>query len=215
MSGVKDGNIQRYWSSVKTLIVEDTLVIKNAPYIKPTDSNPVKAYATGFFKNGRLQKQKIKEHSCYQYGFLREEIQEHVLDKLQILIEQKIIKGTFENGTEYTVIATALNLNKDIIRMIQKFDFTRKNPKLIYINTTEELISLEDSILTAFLNLIGFDVVFFVPTGYQSVEKFFNRRTMEEHQIGDYVYDLQSPDFDTISSTARLSWRDKIFKRGN
>lgn len=215
VSGVKDGNIQQYWSSIKTLIVEDTLVIKNAPYIKPTDSNPVKAYATGFYKNGRLQKQKIKEHSCYQYGFLREEIQEHILDKLQVLIEQKTIKGTFENGTEYTVIATALNLNKDIIRMIQKFDFTKKNPKLIYINTTEELISLEDSILTAFLNLIGFDVVFFVPTGYQSVEKFFNRKIMEEHQIGDYVYDLHPPDFDTISSTARLSWRDKIFKRGN
>lgn len=45
--------------------------------------------------------------------------------------------------------------------MIQKFDFTKKNPKLIYINTTETVISLEDSILTAFLSLLGFDVVFF------------------------------------------------------
>ena len=91
------------------------------------------------------------------------------------MIEQKTIKGTFENGTEYTIIAVVLNLNKEIIRLIQKFDFTRKNPKLIYINTTESIISLEDSILTAFLNLVGFDVVFFVPTGYQSVEKFFNK----------------------------------------
>lgn len=39
-----------------------------------------------------------------------------------------LIRGTFENGTEYTVIATALNLPKDLLRKIQKFDFTKKNP---------------------------------------------------------------------------------------
>lgn len=215
ISGVKDGAVTQYWPSVKDLIVEDTFVIKSAPFIIATDANPIKAHAAEFYKNGKLLRQKIKEHPCYQYGFLREEIQEHILDKLQTLIEQKTIKGTFENGTEYTIISIVLNLNKDIIRMIQKFDFTKKNPKLIYINTTEKVISLEDSIFTAFLNLVGFDIVFFVPTGYQSVERFFNTQIMEEHQIGDYVYDLHTPDFGTISSTARQSWRDKIFKRGN
>jgi len=75
---------------------------------------------------------------------------------------------------------------------------------------------LEDSILTAFLNLIGFDIVFFVPTGYQSIEKYFNTQLMEEHQIGEYMYDLQVPDLKKLSlNSARPSWRDKIFKRGN
>ena len=67
------------------------------------------------------------------------------------------------SGTEYTIVATVLNLNKEIVRLLQKFDFTKKNPKVIYINPTEKPISLEDSIVTAFLNLVGFDVVFFVP----------------------------------------------------
>lgn len=213
VSGVKDGNVLQYWEKIKALITEDTLVIRKSPFLHATDANPVKPHVTEFFKNGKLLKEKIKAHSCYQYGFLREEMQEHILEKLQLLIEQKTIQGTFENGTEYTIISTVLNLNKDIIRRIQKFDFTKKNPKLIYINTTETVISLEDSILTAFLNLIGFDVLFFVPTGYQSVERYFNRRIMEEHQIGDYVYDLQTPDFRTIQSAPRRSWRDKIFKR--
>ena len=62
-------------------------------------------------------------------------MQEFMLDKLQSLIEQKLIKGIGENGTEYTVIAQVLNLPKDIVRMIQKFDFTKKNPKIVYINT--------------------------------------------------------------------------------
>ena len=129
VSGVKDGMVPQYWNSIRELMTEDTFVVKNVPYIDPTTPNPMKAFATEFFRNGRLQKKKIREHPNYPYGFLREEMQEHILDKLQLLIDRKIIKGTFENGTEYTIIATILNLPKEIIRLIQKFDFTKKNPK--------------------------------------------------------------------------------------
>ncbi len=211
----RDGQINRYWSDIHALVTPDTFVIRKAPHISPTDQNPMKAHVTGFFKNGKLQREKIKAHACYSYEFLREEMQEHILDKLQLLIDQRLIRGTFENGTEYTILAVVLNLEKEILRLLQRFDFTKKNPKLIYIHTTETMISLEDSILTAFLNLAGFDVVFFVPTGYQCIEKYFNREVMEEHQAGEYLYDLQAPSFQAAPSGTRRSWRDIIFKRGN
>ena len=213
--GVKDGMLSAYWSGIKNLLTPDTTVITNVPKITSTSPNPIKASATEFLKNGRLQKRKIKSHKAYQYGFLREPMQDYLLDKLQMLIEQRIIKGTFENGTEYTIISTALNLEKEVLRMIQEFDFTKKNPKIIYIITGETGLSLEDTIYTTFLNLIGFDILFFVPTGYQCIERYLSKNIIEEHQIGEYLYDLQIPNFDAISSsTARSSWRDIIFKRG-
>ncbi len=216
VSGVKDGLLDPYWVSIKELITDDTIVIKSVPYIESAASNPMKAFSAEFFKNGKLQRNKIKSHSKYPYGILREDIQEFMLDKLQNLIDQKLIKGIGENGTEYTVIAQILNLPKEIVRMIQKFDFTKKNPKLIYINTSETVISIEDSILVAFLNLIGFDIVFFVPTGYQSIEKYFNKKLMEEHQIGEYKYDLQVPDLKSLSlNSTRPGRRKKFFRRGN
>lgn len=214
VSGVKDGLVPQYWAGIKALVTQDTMVIKNIPYIRPTDPNPMKAHTAEFYKNGRLQRAKIKSHPAYPYGFLREEIQEHILDKLQLMLTQKPIRGMFENGTEYTVIASVLNLNKDIVRMIQRFDFTKKNPKIIFILNNENVLSAEDTILAAFLNLAGFDILFFVPTGYQSVEKYFNHRSMEEHQIGDYMYDLHVPDFKKAASGTKPSWRDIIFKRG-
>ena len=132
------------------------------------------------------------------------------------MLDQRLIKGIGENGMEYTVIAQILNLPGDIVRMLQRFDFTKKNPKLIYINTSEAILSLEDSILTVFLNLMGFDILFFVPTGYRSIEKYFQNSPMEEHQIGEYLYDLQVPDMRSFTlNGTRPSWRDKIFKRGN
>lgn len=214
VSGVKNSDITSYWISVKELMTQDTYVIQNVPFIESTAYNPLKEHTTEFFKNGKLQKNKIKNHADYQYRFLREEMQEHMLNKLQILINQALIKGTFQNGTEYTVVATALNLPKDILRLIQKFDFTKKNPKIIYINTGEKASSLEDSILIAFLNLIGFDILSFVPTGYQNIENYFNKELMEEHQIGEYIYDMQVPNFATLSLNTRpKSWRDIIFKR--
>ena len=214
VSGIKDGLVQQYWAGVKQLFTKDTIVVRNVPYLRKEDENPMKACVTEFWKGGRLQKAKIKSHRLYPYGFLREEMQDHILNKLEDLIEQKAIKGTFENGTEYTILATVLNLNQEITRLLQKFDFTKKNPKFIYIHTTEAVPSLEDAILMAFLNLAGFDVLVLAPTGYQSIEKYFTTKILEEHQIGEYVYDLAVPDFHRISSGTRPSWRERLFKRG-
>ncbi len=215
ISGVKNNDIPAYWQSIKNLLTVDTLVYKNSPIYQNDAENKIKPYATEFYRNGIIQKNKVKSHSAYQFGYLREEVQDYILDKLQLLIEQKTIKGTFENGMEYTIISTILNLNKDIIRLIQKFDFTKKNPKVVVINTTEKIMSLEDSIVIAFLNLVGFDIMMFIPTGYQNIEKFFNLKLMEEHQIGTYVYDLVVPNIGAATIETRQSWRNKLFRRGS
>lgn len=215
VSGMKDGQVQPYWSSIQKLVTQDTLLIRKFPHMNASDFNPIKAHAAEFFKNGKLLKAKIKSHPCYPYGFLREEMQEHILDKLALMIDQRLIRGTFENGTEYTLISVVLNLEKGLTRSLQKFDFTKKNPKLIYVHTTEATMSLEDAILAVFLHLTGFDVLQFVPTGYSTIERYLNKSIMEEHQIGEYIYDLEAPELPPLSSGRRSSWRDKIFKRGN
>ena len=213
MSGVKDRDVENYWTLIRQLMTPETLVIDHAPFLTAAMPNPLRMYATEFLRNGKLRREKIKSHPGYPYAFLREEMQEHILDKLEVLIEQRLIKGTFENGTEYTIVSVALNLPKEAVRLLQQFDFTKRNPKLIYLITTETLMSPEDSIYVTFLSLLGFDVLFYVPTGY-NIENHFNKKRMEEHQLGDYMYDLQVPDWNRIPSAARKSWRDKIFKRG-
>lgn len=209
--GYKEG----YWNDVRKLITDDTIVISSFPHIASTAPNPMKAHATEFWKHGKLQKAKIKSNKAYQYGYLKDSVQDYILEKLQTLINQKLIKGTFENGTEYTIVSTVLNLDKEILRLIQKFDFTKKNPKIVYIITGEMVLSLEDTIEAAFLNLIGFDIVFFVPTGYKCIEKYFSQTIFTEHEIGEYMYDLTIPNLNALpGKVSKASWKDKIFKRG-
>ena len=210
--GMKDGPILPYWLEIKKLVTPETTLVTKLPWQTGLEANPMKPYATQFLRQGRLQREKIKQHKDYPYGILRPEIQDYLLDKLQVLLDEKLIAGTYQNGTEYTIVSTILGLPKDLLRRIQNFDFTKKNPKLIVISTTEETLSLEDSILVAFLNLVGFDILFFVPTGYQSIEKYFQKPFANEHQLGPYRYDLQVPDFRTLHEGGKSSIR-KLFGR--
>lgn len=210
--GIKDGPILPYWLEIKKLVTPETTLVTKLPWQTGLEANPMKPYATQFLRQGRLQREKIKQHKDYPYGILRPEIQDYLLDKLQVLLDEKFIAGTYQNGTEYTIVSTILGLPKDLLRRIQNFDFTKKNPKLIIISTTEETLSLEDSILVAFLNLVGFDILFFVPTGYQSIEKYFQKPFANEHQLGPYRYDLQVPDFRTLHEGGKSSIR-KLFGR--
>lgn len=210
--GIKDGPILPYWLEIKKLVTPETTLVTKRPWQTGLEAKPMKPYATQFLRQGRLQREKIKQHKDYPYGILRPEIQDYLLDKLQVLLDEKLIAGTYQNGTEYTIVSTILGLPKDLLRRIQNFDFTKKNPKLIIISTTEETLSLEDSILVAFLNLVGFDILFFVPTGYQSIEKYFQKPFANEHQLGPYRYDLQVPDFRTLHEGGKSSIR-KLFGR--
>ena len=212
--GVKDGQTEPYWLDIKKLLTPDTLLIPGIPWINPRDANPMRACAAQFLQNGKLLKNKIKAHKDYPYKILRAETQDYLLDKLQLLLDERMIAGTYQNGTEYTIIATALNLNRELLRLIQKFDFTRKNPKLVVIAAGEQVLSLEDSILFAFLHLVGFDILFFVPTGYQCIEQHFCHPFANEQQIGEYLYDLVPPDFKTLRKR-RKSTIGKLFGRRN
>ena len=198
--GVKDGDVRRYWSEIKKLLTPDTVLVDRLPWLSPTDENPIKPYVTQFLKNGKLLRDKIRNHKSYPYGILRKEMQEFLLDQVQCLLDQKIIAGTWQNGTEYTVLSTALNLPKPVLRMVQKFDFTKKNPKLLLINPTEQVLNLGESIVVALLNRMGFDVLLFIPTGFECVEKFFPPDYIHEQQIGEYVYDLTVPNFAAVST---------------
>ena len=100
------------------------------------------------------------------------------------------------------------------MRLIQKIDFTKVLPKMIFIDTNEAIYSLEDSIIAGFLNLVGFDIIFFVPTGYQNIEKHFVKPVLVEHQIGEYMYDMQVPHLKPATNGNLLqSFRERIFGR--
>lgn len=211
VAGVDKGDVPRYWHRIKELLTKDAVLIDRLPHIPAGNPNPFQQLAVKSIRDGRINRQHIMQDPKYPFALLRQDMQNHIMDKLQLMLDRRLIRGTMENGTEYTVVSTVLNMRKDFIRLLQAFDFTAINPKVVCISTDEQTASLEDAILLTFLNLVGFDVAIFVPTGYQTIERHLNDNLPVEHQAGDYVYDLRVPDFKTLPPLKR-SFMD-LFRR--
>lgn len=206
VSGVKDGDVTQYWRDIKRLVTEETFLIRKVPFMKPLQNNQMN---WSFSSNGKICREVIKSHSSYRYGMLRNEIQEHIFDCMQRVLDSKMIK----NISEQKIVGVILNIDMTFINMIQNIDFTKKNPKVLCLITSENAVSEEDAVLLAFLSTTGFDVVFFVPTGYQTAEKYYTDGVINEHQNGEYIYNLSVPDFHVKSANPKLTLKERLFGR--
>ena len=204
LSGVNQPDEESYWLDVKQkFMTPETFVYKALPHVINNKVSSIVYNAPMFLRNGKLVRDTIKSHPLYPYRLIRPEIQEYMLDKIQEMLDAKLIRGTGTNGAEHAVIAASLSLEKEIWRLIQQFDFTRKNPKVLVINTGESTGSIYDAVQLAFLNKIGFDILFIVPTGYQCVEQWYDCSLVDDHPIGAYQYNYHVPNFEKLEKQSK------------
>ncbi|OON94145.1 MAG: hypothetical protein ATN31_04375 [Candidatus Epulonipiscioides saccharophilum] len=191
ISGVKNENIKDYYARVQSFIIpKNTMVCVEPPFIKNEDHHLFAT--TTFIQDSRLLKNEIKQNRNYKFGHLREDIQDHLLNKIELLINSKIIDGTGTRGTEYKILQVLLNLDENFLKHMQKFDFTKQNPKIVVIHTKQKMHSIEDAIFLAYANLVGCDIIIISPTGYRSFERFYTKPLIQEHHDGEYLYDLSA-----------------------
>lgn len=207
ISGVKDSDVKSYWESIGSLVTEDTVVAANSPVI----TEKIRL-STPAVRDGKLLRREIKADKGYKYGFLSEPRQEYILDKIQLLIDKDIVKSGSGRANPNGIALIGLSLGSSLLRVIQRFDFTGKTPKLIYINTTENVISYEDSVAATLLSLMGFDVLYFLPTGFSCAEKYLSGEIPEEHRIGEFMFDLPVPELKNYSKRKK-SFFDRLFSR--
>ncbi len=207
--GVKNGAVDAYWERLRRMLTPETFLIDHLPMLPSGAGNAYAALAKRVLRNGRLMRSALQSDRDYPFSLLRTELQEHLLDQLETMLNQRLIRGIGENGMEYAVVSVVMSLQRDVLRRLQSFDFTKKNPKLLIISATDSSSSLEDAILLTFLSLVGFDVALFVPTGYQTVERYVRDRLPVEHQAGDYLYDLPVPDLTALPVKPR-SWLENL-----
>lgn len=212
VSGVKNGDTNAYWTQIKRMMGQDTICITRLPYLKSDEAST--SNLVQFIKNRKLQREALQANAQYPYRLLRPEVQNFLLDKVQALLDSGLIRGTFSQGMEYKILSVAMRLPKEIVRIIQKTDFTKDIPKIAVVATGEAACSLEDSILLALLHLACFDVVLFVPTGYQIIESYYTQPLFAEHQAGDYFYDLQPPYLGGANAGSESIFT-RLFRRGH
>lgn len=191
--GVENGDLTQYWDRIRSMITPSTYYVPSLPFLPANREGMSPAAARAFLHSGRLDPVALKAAPLYRYGYLPEDTQNYILEKIQALMDYDLITG---GGADLpaAILSVLMNLDKELLRLLQSFDFTRTIPKLLIVDTTETMFTLQECILTAFLNLVGFDIAVFTPTGYRNLETHIRSDSFDTLTAGEFLYDLAVPE---------------------
>lgn len=204
--GVQKGNIQKWTKRLDSLIEDKSLVLYNQE--KPFMSFCEHTLHSGEVIRGKvINKYMLKENPKYPYSYLSIDRQNYMIDKLQELLDSNVIKGVYNHGVENDVLSVFVSLDtiNGLVRLIQNFDFTGNNPKVVYTWLSKEKIPLNDIILLNYLSILGFDVLVLVPTCYNVMDVYVDKMLFTTYEDGISVESFE------VSHGTKKSFFDKIF----
>lgn len=191
INGVKEGDSSKYLKNIAELLTENTIFIKNFPYIAKVGRSP--SSVAPFLNKNKIDIEAVKKHSNYRYDFLNLQTQNYMLQKAQEMLDLHWIESEGVD-IEKVILHIVLNLDKITLQMIQQFDFTKEIPKVVVVSVNENIATLEDAVYLLYLNLIGFDIAVFTPTGYRNIDKYISKKAFEEYEIGEYLFHMEIPE---------------------
>ncbi len=190
--GVDKGDEALFWNRLRGMVTENTWLITSVPFLTSEGAGVTMTEARSLLRGGKLDRKGIKDSRHYRYGYLPDNTQELILDKIQALLDYGMIT---DGGVGFpaVVLSTLLDIDKEILWLLQGFDFTRSIPKILAVDVTEEVFTLRECILLAFLNLAGFDIAVFTPTGYRNLESHLGPDVFDTLTAGVFRYGLAIP----------------------
>ena len=208
ISGVEDGNLDKYWEDVRKKLTPETILVEKKP--NGNEQTPDLSAYRQFYRNGEIDAEKLKNSTMNKYGFLPDRIQDMLFYKLQEACSSGFLKLSGDD-LMCAVIHYGMSFNKEMLQIIQRFDFTRKIPKLIYIDAVEDTFTLQECIQIVLCNLIGFDVLIYTPSGYKNLETFVKNDAFEEHIMNKFLYNVEVPKFKIPSEEKNGGFFGKLF----
>jgi hypothetical protein len=183
--------ITKYWEGINTLIREKgdfVYIIDKVPfsYSAPKDMD----YRYLLTNDGLFDKNKIKACKDYSLSFLKTSIQDNLLIKANELLKKDYFKFEVDLKVKMRILSTLFNLEKEILKLLQRFDYPFEIPKIIIYHNNERTFSTEDYITIALLNAIGLDIVIFSPTGYNNIENGIKNDLFDIHNLEDVRFNL-------------------------
>ena len=205
LSGVKDGDIIK-WNQRFASLFKGVDVVYNQEQSFNLSWDLI--HSAEVFRNKRVDADLLIQHKNYPYSYLSKSVQLYLIEKLQELFDSGVVKGVYTNGVENEIlnVFVGISQNDKLVRYIQNFDFTKVNPKILYVWMRKEKIPRRDIILLHYLNLVGFDILVFVPTGYSVMDEFITKKVYTEYRNGIGVEPFQV-------KAEKQNFFNKLFRR--
>lgn len=141
--------------------------------------------------DGSFDYDEVSELPFYTFKKYSEELQHFLLQKFNETIkDENLFTDLLEKETILKLLYLVLNLNEEIIRLIDNFDYTGDVPKLvIYLNEEDKLSDLS-VLLLGYLHKIGLDIIIFNPSGLFNIHKFIKPTAVNVRRLDTMDYRL-------------------------
>lgn len=107
----------------------------------------------------------IKKLNTYTLSKYSNETQNFILSKFnETILRNNIYVNTLQREEKLRLLNLILNMNEEILKLIESFDFADKIPKLVIYLNNEEDFSDAMTLLLGYLSNVGFDIIIFNPS---------------------------------------------------
>ena len=187
VEGVPGGDIKAYWELVKRMLTPETYFQVKAVSLKNLYISQSRIYAR-FHRGKQLLIDELMRSPLNRYNFLPGHLQRLIFEKAQAMINDGMLLMDSEQEVVDFSMYVALNLNREILQLLQSYDFTKTIPKVIIADPIEDPFSKLQCTQTLMLSYLGFDILVFCPTCYRDLETHISEKAFETHTIGEPVF---------------------------
>ncbi|MCL1948370.1 MAG: YceG family protein [Turicibacter sp.] len=140
--------------------------------------------------DGKIDPMKLVRASCWKYGHLSTGLQlglAHAISRF--VLESDLIALPGEDVKPY-LFAQALELPKDVLLMLQKFDYSQDVPRIVLFNNGESgQMGRADVARLLLLNEFGVDVIILSPTGQNDIEQYIvDQQLFDTHWLPEISF---------------------------
>ncbi|MFR3558372.1 MAG: YceG family protein [Paraclostridium sordellii] len=145
-------------------------------------------------KNDSIDKDEFINNNKYSLSFLATNIQEKLLDTLEDVFKCNWFENPISNSDKVKALHFIINLKRNILLLLENFDYGKVNPKInIYVN---DLVKMSTELAVALLvfNKLGIDIFIISPVGTNDIERKISRQLIDIHKLDMVVENFELTD---------------------
>jgi hypothetical protein len=189
-------NRKEYWDRIQNLTeFEHSLLIRQLPFTWSSSNDFRFHYRNALGRDGLLNQEMMMQAHYWPYSFLPTGLQKGIANAIRRICEKpglKSLPGESMEEVSIYLFSQAMFIPKEIIQLMEKFDYSQHVPKLIiYNNESRGMLSRSDAALILLLNQFGIDIIVYNPPGHNDIENFLHDSLYDTHWLDDVVFDLE------------------------
>lgn len=141
--------------------------------------------------DGTINKKAIRENTHNTISTLSYKHQDILIDKLEATMDSDVFSNRLSKEDKVKGIYTVVNLNEKILELIENFDYSGVNPKVILYINSRIVLNKELVFVLLFLSRVGFDIIILAPCGSANIEDFIKSNLVDIHRLDKVVNNLE------------------------